>query len=72
MGTEPNNVNGTPRGARLIFGIFMIVVYLGMGILCLIGTFDVIITKKWMANSLGCLFALYGLWRGYRLYKGMN
>ncbi len=32
--------NNTPKTARLIFGIFMIIIYVGMGILLLVNFFD--------------------------------
>lgn len=69
MSSSANNVNGTPRGARIIFSIFMVLVYVGVGVCCFCGVFD-----SWMpqgiAIAMGCLFVVYGLWRGLRLYKG--
>lgn len=71
MSPERNDVNGTPKGARTVFGIFMVLVYVGMGIACLCGAFKVILPEG-ISLALGCLFVVYGLWRGFRLYKGMN
>lgn len=63
--------NQLPKGARIIFGIFMILVYLGMGTLFLMGYFKQILPEM-IGNIVGVLLAIYGLWRGYRLFKGMN
>lgn len=49
----------------------MVLVYVGMGIACLCGAFKVILPEG-ISVALGCLFVVYGLWRGFRLYKGMN
>lgn len=65
-----NNGNGTPKGARLIFGIFMVIVYIGVGILFFTNVFA--IDNETISYVIGGLLCLYGLWRGYRLYKGMN
>lgn len=66
-----DNVNGTPRSAGIIFGVFMVILYVGVGICALCGVFD-----SWMSKgisiALGCLFVVYGFWRAYRYYKGMN
>lgn len=71
MSPQENNVNGTPRGARMIFGIFMVLVYVGVGICCLSGVFRSFLSHG-ISVAMGCLFVVYGLWRGYRLYKGIN
>ena len=49
----------------------MILVYLGMGTLFLMGYFKQILPEM-IGNIVGVLLAIYGLWRGYRLFKGMN
>lgn len=64
-------MNGTPRSARIIFGIFMVLVYVGVGICCLCSVFKSFLSTG-ISIAMGCLFVVYGLWRGYRLYKGMN
>lgn len=65
--------SGTPKAARNIFGIIMIIIYVGMGVLLLCNYF------KWMDNGWewlrwtgGILFIVYGLWRGYRQFKGID
>lgn len=63
--------NQLPKGARIIFGIFMVLVYLGMGALFLMGYFKEILPEM-IGNIVGVLLGIYGLWRGYRLFKGMN
>lgn len=62
--------NGTPKGARLIFGIFMILVYLCVGLLFIFQVFTDIDTA--ISCIIGGLLIAYGIWRGYRLYRGWN
>lgn len=71
MSLQENSANGTPKGARIIFGVFMVLVYVGMGIASLCGAFNSFLPLG-IAIALGCLFIIYGLWRGFRLYKGWN
>lgn len=54
---------------RITFGILMIAIYLGMGYLMLSNFFEV---PRYVSLSLGILFIVYGIYRGYRLYKGMD
>ena len=53
---------------KMIFGVFMVCVYLGMAVLMAIDFFD------WKNTPLRWLFAVilgaYGLYRGYRMIKG--
>ena len=34
MSAQEKQGNATPHGARLVFGIFMIIIYVGVGVLC--------------------------------------
>lgn len=61
--------NGTPKGARLIFGIFMVLVYLAVGLLFIFDVFSIDNTA--ISCTVGGILIAYGVWRGYRLYKGM-
>lgn len=52
---------------KLIFGIFMVLVYLGMAaILIFSNVFAIPYTYRLI---IGILFFLYGLFRGYRVWK---
>lgn len=62
--------NGTPKGARLIFGIFMVLVYVGVGLLFIFDVFN--IDNRVISYIVGGLLCVYGVWRGYRLYIGSN
>lgn len=55
---------------RLTFGTLMIAVYLGMGFLMLSNYFK--IQNAFVPNFLGILFIVYGIFRGYRQYKGLD
>lgn len=63
-------MTGVPKGGRLIFGIIMIIVYVGVGLLFIFNVFDII--NYTVSAIVGALLIIYGIWRGYRLYKGMN
>lgn len=65
-----DNMNNMPKGGRLIFGIFMILVYVGVGLLFIFDVFN--IDNVAVSASVGGVLCAYGVWRGYRLYRGMN
>lgn len=62
------------KGVKMFFGIFMVLVYLGMAYLMAINFFDWTNTPMW--NTIrwffAVLFAAYGLYRGYREVKGKH
>ena len=55
-----------------VFGIFMIFVYVGMGILLFINFFQWDPSFDWMRWVGGSLLILYGIWRGIRQAKGID
>lgn len=63
-----------PQPLRLAYGIFMILIYIGMGVLCIINFFGAPETNGWiLANYVvGVMLIIYGFWRGYRLYAGID
>ena len=67
---ENDNMNNLPKGGRLIFGIFMILVYLAVGLLFIFDVFN--IDNVAVSASVGGVLCDYGVWRGYRLWKGSN
>jgi hypothetical protein len=68
---KDNNYNGNmPKGGRLVFGIFMVIVYVAVGLLFIFDVFN--IDNDAISITCGALLCAYGVWRGYRLYKGMN
>ena len=67
---ENDNMNNLPKGGRLIFGIFMILVYLAVGLLFIFDVFKIDNTA--ISASVGGVLCAYGVWRGYRLWKGLN
>lgn len=58
----------TPKGARMAFGIFMILVYVGVGVLFICDVFN--IDNTTISTIVGAILCLYGVWRGYRLFTG--
>ena len=61
---------GAPKSARLIFGIIMVIVYVAVGFLFIFNVFDIINVA--VSCILGGILIAYGIWRAYRLYRGMN
>ncbi|CRH72502.1 Uncharacterised protein [Chlamydia trachomatis] len=61
------------QAVRVFFGIFMILVYLGMAALMVINFFGwntpPFTQLRWV---LAVIFAIYGLYRGYRQFKGLD
>ena len=62
----PNRVMGT------IFGIIMIIVYVGVGILLLINFFNWNADWAWTRYVVGVMLIIYGLFRAYRAAKGIK
>ncbi len=58
-----------PKGGRLVFGIFMVIVYVAVGLLFIFDVFNIDNTA--ISSTVGGILCAYGVWRGYRLYKGL-
>lgn len=69
MNREQNKMN---QGVKLFFGIFMVLVYLGMAGLMAINYFGFANTPLWTAVRwfFVLILAAYGIYRGYREIKG--
>lgn len=64
---------GSPKMWRNIFGIFMIIVYVGMGALFFVGFFKPLYESwTWCRWVFGGLFTAYGIWRAYRQFAGID
>lgn len=63
---------GTPAVMRSIFGIIMIIVYVGMGVLLLINYFRWEGDWAWTRYVVGIMLIIYGVWRAYRQVKGID
>ncbi len=57
---------------RTVFGIFMIIFYVGIGILILLGVLNFYGDWEWLRWVAGSLLVVYGLWRGYRQFAGLD
>lgn len=75
METNDYRRSPIPKTALLVMGIFMVLVYIGMGILFFCDVFG------WNGYGgvwhvlnyvCGVVLVLYGIYRGYRLYKGIG
>ena len=62
-----------PSTMRIVFGIIMIIVYVGMGVLLLINFFDwhtpLLTWLRWIG---GILFIIYGIWRAIRQFGALT
>lgn len=65
-----NKKSKTPHILRILFGMLMVAIYLGMGVLMLINFFEW--SSPAVYYSLGGLFIVYGIYRGYRQFKGLD
>ena len=52
----------------------MVIIYIGMGVLCLINFFGAPATDGWTIARyvVGVMLIIYGFWRGYRMYAGID
>ena len=68
---QPQSV--VPSTMRVVFGIIMIIVYVGMGVLLLLNYFDwhnqLLTWLRWIG---GILFIIYGIWRAIRQFWGLD
>ena len=69
---ENNGVSKTNTIMRGIFGLIMIIVYVGMGVLLLINFFGWGGDWAWTRYVVGIVLILYGIWRAYRQVKGID
>ena len=60
------------RIMRTIFGIIMIIIYVGMGVLILINFFHWGGDWAWTRYVVGTVLILYGFWRAYRQVTGID
>ena len=60
------------KAVRTVFGIVMIVIYVGMGILLLINFFNWTADWAWTRYVVGIVLIIYGFCGAYRQYKGID
>ncbi len=70
MAKYNDNGPGAPKGAKLAYGILMVCVYIGVGLLFIWNKFDII--SSLLSYFIGGILCIYGVWRGVRLFKGWN
>lgn len=68
---DDDSTKKRPLGMNVVLGMIMIAIYLGMAYLLLFTTFfsnlyDIV------RYIMGVVFAVYGVFRGYRLFVGMK
>ncbi len=67
-------MNKTVRLFRLFFGLFMVVVYLGMAYMMIVNLFGWDETLQWniIRWGMAVIFGAYGIYRLYRQLKGTD
>ena len=69
---DEKKTNGTSV-MRVVFGIIMIIIYVGMGVLLLINFFDWGPgIQQWLRWIGGIAFSVYGIWRAIRQFWGID
>ena len=63
---KPNHI------MRTIFGIIMVIVYVGMGVLLIINFFNWGGDWAWTRYLVGIVLIIYGFWRAFRQIKGID
>lgn len=67
-----NDQNTTPKSMRLWFGVFMVMFYVGVGLLLIIANQTFTLFTTTLSIIVGALLCAYGVFRAYRLYKGLQ
>ncbi len=70
-------VSNTNAWLGLIFGIFMVLFYVAMGVLLFTPVFNVLFEGMaagiaWIRYLVAVVLIIYGFYRGYRLWKGVS
>lgn len=69
---RPEHSGRTAGIMRAIFGIIMIIVYVGMGVLLLLNYFGWDADWSVARYVVGVVLIIYGFWRAYRQVKGID
>ena len=71
---EENSDRKPAKVMLAIFGIIMIIIYVGMGVLLLINFFnwDTSTGMNIARIVVGIVLIIYGVWRAYRQYAGID
>jgi len=66
--------SNTPKLMRGIFGVVMMIIFIGMGVLLFCGFFNNLFGPgwEWLRWVGGVVFVLYGIFRGYRQFYGID
>lgn len=67
-----NDQNTTPKSMRLWFGVFMVMFYVGVGLLLIIANQTFTLFTTTLSIIVGASLCAYGVFRAYRLYKGLQ
>lgn len=69
---DEGGANKANKIMRAVFGIIMVIVYVGMGVLLLINRFHWDGDWAWTRYVVGGVLVIYGFWRAYRQVKGID
>lgn len=66
------SVPSTSNILGVVFGIFMVIVYVGVGVLLFINFFNWGSDWAWTRWVVGAVLIVYGIFRGYRTYATLK
>lgn len=69
---KKSNLPSTKQILGVTFGIFMVIVYVGMGVLLMINFFNWQNDWAWTRWPVGVILVIYGIFRGWRTYKMLS
>lgn len=70
--TSATSAFSTRKILGLVFGIFMFIVYEGMGVLLFINFFNWNSDWAWTRYVVGIVLVIYGFFRAFRTYKDLT
>ena len=73
-GTEETSrsTTGANKGMRAVFALIMIIIYIGVGILLIINFFQWSESIAWIRYIIGIVLIIYGGFRAYRYFTGID
>lgn len=65
-------IGGPNKTMRAIFGLIMVIVYIGVGVLLLVNFFGWEASWTWVRWVVGIILIIYGAFRAVRYFKGID
>lgn len=65
-------IGGSNKIMRAVFGLIMVIVYIGVGVLLLINFFGWEESWNWVRWIVGIVLIIYGAFRAFRYFRGYD